>query len=125
MGTPRQIRTGSLSAVEDTPTKTTAELAEGIQTRLAGAVVELEALRLEVAELAALACAPPASDRRVGIQLLTVRQTAVLLGLGQSTVHQMIRDGRLGSCKIGNSRRVPMTEIETFLSSLPGRRIGA
>jgi hypothetical protein len=55
MGTPRQTRTGPLSAVEDTPTKTTAELAEGIETRLAEAVVELEALRLEVAELAALA----------------------------------------------------------------------
>jgi excisionase family DNA binding protein len=104
MGTPRQTRTGLLSAVEDASTKTTEELAEGIETRLVGAVVELEALRLEVAELAALASASPASDRRVGIQLLTVRQTAALLGLGQSTVHQMIRDGRLGSCKIGNSR---------------------
>ena len=40
-------------------------------------------------------------------------------------IKTMIRDGRLGSCKIGNSRRVPMTEIEVFLSSLPGRRIGA
>jgi excisionase family DNA binding protein len=88
-------------------------------------VVELETLRREVAELAALACASPAPDRRFGVQLLTVRQTAALLGRGQSTLHQMIGDGRLGSCKIGNSRGVPMTEIETFLSSLPGGRIGA
>jgi hypothetical protein len=51
MGTPRQTRTGSLSAVEDTTNKTTAELAEGIETRLAEAVVELETLRGEVASL--------------------------------------------------------------------------
>jgi hypothetical protein len=37
---PRQTRTGSLSAVEDAPTKTTAEPAAGIETRLAEAVVE-------------------------------------------------------------------------------------
>jgi excisionase family DNA binding protein len=37
----------------------------------------------------------------------------------------MIRDGRMGSCKIGNSRRIPLTEIEAFVSGLPGQRIGA
>ena len=58
-------------------------------------------------------------------QLLTVGQTAALLGIGQSTVHQMIRDGRLGSRKIGTARRIPLSEIESFISGLPGQRIGA
>jgi hypothetical protein len=42
-----------------------------------------------------------------------------LCGPWHSTIHQMIRDGRLGSCKIGNSRRIPMTEIEAFVSGFP------
>jgi len=37
----------------------------------------------------------------------------------------MIRDGRLGSRKIGNCRRVPGSEIESFIAGLPGQRIGA
>jgi hypothetical protein len=95
-----------LSAVEDTPATTTAKLAEGVETRLAEAVVELEALRREAAELAALACSSPASDNRGGIQVLTVRQTAALLGFGWS-VHQMVPDSRLGSSLIGTGGNTP------------------
>jgi excisionase family DNA binding protein len=100
------------------------QLVDRIEARLAEAVVELDA-EAELADLAALALSSPGPEGGGGPQLLTVSQTAALLGLGQSTIHQMIRDGRLGSCKIGNSRRIPMTHIETFVSGLPGQRIGA
>jgi excisionase family DNA binding protein len=114
-----------LVPVQGTAAISPQQLVDRIEARLAEAVVELDAAKAELVELAALALSSPGPEGGRGPQLLTVRQTAALLGLGQSTVHQMIRDGRLGSCKIGNSRRVPMTEIETFISALPGWRIGA
>jgi excisionase family DNA binding protein len=83
------------------------QLVERIEARLAEVVVELDAAKAELAELAALTCLSPGQGAGQGPQLLTVGQTAALLGLGQSTVHQMIRDDRLGSCKVGNSRRMP------------------
>jgi excisionase family DNA binding protein len=101
------------------------QLVERIEAHLAEVVVELDAATAELAELAALACSPPSHEGDRGPQLLTVGQTAARLGLGQSTIHQMIRDGRLGSCKIGNSRRIPITESEAFVSGLPDQRIGA
>jgi excisionase family DNA binding protein len=114
-----------LVPVQGTTAISPAQLAERIEARLAEAVVELDAAKAELADLAALALSSPGPEGGQGPQLLTVSQTAALLGLGQSTIHQMIRDGRLGSCKIGNSRRIPMTEIETFVSGLPGQRKGA
>ena len=114
-----------MAAVQGATAVPTQELVARIEARLSAAVVELEALGAEVAELAGMAFASPPSEGDSGPLLLTVSQTAALLGLGQSTVHQMIRDGRLGSRKIGGSRRIPRSEIESFISGLPGQRIGA
>ncbi len=125
MGAEKVTRAGTLAAVRATAATAPADLVARIGGRLADAAVELEALKAEVAELAALAYAPRSKHGGSGLQLLTVSQAATLLGIGQSTVHQMIRDGRLGSCKIGNSRRIPLSGIESFISGLPGRRIGA
>ena len=125
MAAQRRSGAGSLLRVQGPAVVSPEQLVERIEARLAEVVVELDAAKAELAELAALACASPGQEAGRGPQLLTVGQTATLLGLGQSTVHQMIRDGRLGSCKIGNSRRIPMAEIEAFVSGLPGQRIGA
>jgi hypothetical protein len=78
-----------LSAVEDTPAQTVGVPAEGIETWLAEAVVELETLWLWVSELAVLACAPPPRTGESAFQLLTASRADALLGLGQSTLHQM------------------------------------
>jgi excisionase family DNA binding protein len=122
-----QRRTGaaSLLRVQGPAVVSPEQFVERIEARLAEVVVELDAAKAALAELAALACSSPGQEAGRGPQLLTLGQTAALLGLGQSTVHQTIRDERLGSCKIGNSRRIPMTEIEAFVSRLPGQRIGA
>ena len=125
MGTPTVTRAGPLAAVHGSPATAPADLVARIEGRLADAVAELEALKAEVAELAALACTPRFQEGSGSPQLLTVSQTATRLGIGQSTVHQMIREGRLRSFKIGNSRRIPLSGIEAFISELPGRRIGA
>ena len=125
MGAQKVTRARPLPAVRAIIATAPTELVARIEGRLADAVVELEARKAQVAELAALACTPRSQEGGGAPQLLTVSQTAALLGLGQSTVHQMIRDGRLGSCQIGNSRRIPLSEVESFISELPGRRIGA
>ena len=98
MGVPKVTRGGFLFSVDGTPGMPVTELAARVEALLADAVVELEALKVEVGELVALACTPPSRNGGGGgPRLLTVGQTAELLGMGRSTVHQMIRDGRLGS----------------------------
>ncbi|MHB1445850.1 MAG: helix-turn-helix domain-containing protein [Acidimicrobiales bacterium] len=91
---------------------------------LAEATAALEVLRVQLSGLA-----PPSEQpgRAQGVQpkLLTVRQAAVALGVGQSTVHSLIRTGELGSRKIGGSRRVPVEELDAFIARLPGQPVGA
>ena len=48
-------------------------------------------------------------------RLLTVPQAAKALSLGASTVHELVRSGRLGSVKIGAARRVPVEAIDAFV----------
>ncbi|MHB1928116.1 MAG: helix-turn-helix domain-containing protein [Acidimicrobiales bacterium] len=43
-------------------------------------------------------------------KLLTVPQAAAALGVGQSTVHNLICTGELGSRKPGGSRRIPVED---------------
>ena len=51
-------------------------------------------------------------------RLLTVPQAAKALSLGISTVHDLVRSGRLGSVKIGAARRVPVEAIDAFLGDV-------
>ena len=50
--------------------------------------------------------------------LLTVRETAEELNIGESTVWKLISQGRIASVKIYDSRRVPRAAIEAFIASL-------
>jgi excisionase family DNA binding protein len=86
---------------------------------------ELEALKAEVAALAVLASAPTVTDGTAVPRLLTVAQVAASLGVGQSTVHNLIRTGELGSRKLGGSRRIPVEDLDAFIARLPADRIGA
>jgi hypothetical protein len=85
MGAQKVTRAGTLAAVRATAATAPADLVARIGGRLADAAVELEALKAEVAELAALAYAPRSKHGGSGLQLLTVSQAATLLGIGQST----------------------------------------
>jgi excisionase family DNA binding protein len=50
--------------------------------------------------------------------LLTVKQAADLLGMGRSTVYELIDAGELRSVKRGASRRIPLKAIHEYIDSL-------
>jgi excisionase family DNA binding protein len=50
--------------------------------------------------------------------LLTVKQAADLLGMGRSTIYELIDAGELGSVKRGASRRIPLKAIHEYIDSL-------
>jgi excisionase family DNA binding protein len=47
--------------------------------------------------------------------LLRVPEAAHLLGLGQTTVHRLIRQGRLSVVKIDRSVRIKRSDLEQFV----------
>jgi len=51
-------------------------------------------------------------------RLLTVRQAAQVLGLGRSTVYELIAAGELETVSIGRSRRVPLDALRAFVAAL-------
>lgn len=59
--------------------------------------------------------------------LFTVEEAAAVLGVGRTTVFGLLRDGRLGSVRIGASRRISMASLEAYVAQLmatdacPGR----
>lgn len=50
--------------------------------------------------------------------LLTVQDTARLLSVGPTTVKALIREGALGSVKIGASRRITRSAVERYIEEL-------
>lgn len=50
--------------------------------------------------------------------LLTVRETARALGIGRSTVYELIHAGELEVIHIGRSCRVPVAVIEAYVERL-------
>lgn len=53
------------------------------------------------------------SDGRL---LLTVDEAAARLGLGRSTVYEMVMRGDIPSIKIGRARRIPTGALEVFVA---------
>lgn len=50
--------------------------------------------------------------------LMTVDDAARQLGMGRTTVHDLMKKGTLRSVKIGRARRIPSTEVEALISRL-------
>ena len=50
--------------------------------------------------------------------LLTIEDVAERLSVGMTTVHELVRSGRLFSVKIGRSRRIPASAFDTYLAEL-------
>lgn len=101
------------------------ELVARIEPHLTDATTELEILEAQVAALRTPAAASPVAEGGVQPKLLTVRQTAAVLGVGQSTVHNLVRTGELSSRKIGGARGAPVVDLDAFIARLPSRRLGA
>ncbi|KJE25402.1 transcriptional regulator, AlpA family [Frankia torreyi] len=52
--------------------------------------------------------------------LLTVNEAAALLGVGRTTVYDLIRANRLEAVQIGRSRRVPRAAVLAYVDWLRG-----
>lgn len=68
---------------------------------------------------------PPTNDSQAPAPaimplLLTVNQAAHILGIGRSTLYQLIDDGEIRSVKVGASRRVPLKAVHEYIDGLLG-----
>jgi len=54
--------------------------------------------------------------------LLTPTEAAETLGVGRSTLYQLLASGRLRSVRIGTCRRISRDAIHEFLAGLPAAR---
>ena len=52
-------------------------------------------------------------------RLLSIPQTCRLLGIGRSSLYQMMASGQVRSVKIGRRRLVPREAVDEFVTSLP------
>ena len=50
--------------------------------------------------------------------LLKPEDAARQLGISRSTVFDLIAHGKIGSLKIGRSRRIPLTELRRFIEEM-------
>ncbi|MCE7937136.1 MAG: helix-turn-helix domain-containing protein [Chloroflexi bacterium CFX6] len=95
---------------------------------LPGPFGALDELRRKLAELhtlvdrlageqATLLVATAAPARRgPSPRLLSAPEVADILGLGESTVRRMMRDGDLASVKIGAARRVRQEDLDAYVA---------
>ena len=123
-GAGRGSRRG-LSVVPGRGRADTPDLVGSLEDRITAAASELQAMREAVIGLARAAEQPASAEEPVQPRLLTVAQAAAALGLGESTVHGLIRRGLLGSRKIGSARRVPVADLDAFVNGLPVEPRGA
>jgi excisionase family DNA binding protein len=54
-------------------------------------------------------------------RLLSIRQTASELGICRTIVYELIRNGRIGSVKIGRRRLISRNAIEAFIAALSNK----
>ena len=56
--------------------------------------------------------------------LLTPAEAAELLGLGRSTVYELLASGALESICIGRARRIPRDALDGYVAQLRGQQSG-
>jgi excisionase family DNA binding protein len=54
--------------------------------------------------------------------LVTIKQAALMLSLGRSTVYELIADGRLEVVHVGRSVRVPVEALAALVARLRAER---
>jgi excisionase family DNA binding protein len=61
---------------------------------------------------------PRAYEEPITPLLLTVRQAGQLLGIGRSTVYELMETGEIRSVKRGASRRIPLKAVHEYIDRL-------
>ena len=54
--------------------------------------------------------------------LFTVEQVAQILGIGRSTVFQLIKNDQIESIRLGRSRRIPVDAMQNYVNELRAER---
>lgn len=93
-------------------------IADEMESQLATLNTAVAEFSDRLTRLRAVSRRPDKQEAAVPTRLLTVAQAATALGLGRSTVENLIRTGDLGSRKIGKARRVPVEELDAYISRL-------
>ena len=57
--------------------------------------------------------------------LLTPTEAAQALGVGRTTLYELLKTGALASVCIGSCRRIPTTAVEAFVADLAAQRSAA
>jgi len=55
--------------------------------------------------------------------LFTVEQVAQILGIGRSTVFQLIKNDHIESIRLGRSRRIPVDAMQNYVDELRAERL--
>jgi excisionase family DNA binding protein len=55
--------------------------------------------------------------------LFTVEQVAQILGIGRSTVFQLIKNEQIESIRLGRSRRIPVDAMQNYVDDLRAERV--
>lgn len=58
-------------------------------------------------------------------RLYTVRQFAGEVNIGQTMAWKLVREGQVGSVKIGDLRRIPAEEVDRYIARLLNEQSGA
>jgi excisionase family DNA binding protein len=56
--------------------------------------------------------------------LVKVEEAAEMLGIGRSTVYDLMRTGEIESVWIGRSRRIPVDALRDYIAQLPHAEAG-
>jgi excisionase family DNA binding protein len=65
--------------------------------------------------------APPHTPE-IAKRLLTIREAAQVLGVGRTTVYELIANDELEVVHIGRSARIPTAAVDDFVDRLRSRR---
>ena len=64
----------------------------------------------------------PSRTPEIAKRLLTIREAGELLGVGRTTVYELIANDELEVVHIGRSARIPTAAVDDFVDRLRSRR---
>lgn len=64
----------------------------------------------------------PRDSPEISKRLLTIREAAQVLGVGRTTVYELVANDELEVVHIGRSARIPTAAVDDFVDRLRSRR---